>query len=37
MNNKNFDLIVANDVSKEGAGFKSDTNIVSIINREEQY
>jgi phosphopantothenoylcysteine decarboxylase/phosphopantothenate--cysteine ligase len=28
---KNFDFIVANDVSKEGAGFKSDTNIVTII------
>lgn len=34
LNNKNFDFIVANDVSKEGAGFKSDTNIVSIIDRE---
>lgn len=28
---KNFDFIVANDVTKEGAGFKSDTNIVNII------
>lgn len=34
LNNKNFDFIVANDVSKEGAGFKSDTNIVSIIDRK---
>ena len=30
---KNFDFIVANDVSKEGAGFKTDTNIVSIIDK----
>jgi phosphopantothenoylcysteine decarboxylase/phosphopantothenate--cysteine ligase len=31
---KNFDFIVANDVSKDGAGFKTDTNIVTIINKE---
>ncbi len=31
---KNFDFIVANDVSKDGAGFKSDTNIVTIIDRD---
>lgn len=30
---KNLDFIVANDVSKEGAGFSVDTNIISIINR----
>ncbi len=30
---KNFDFIVANDVSKEGAGFNVDTNIISIINK----
>ena len=30
---KNLDFIVANDVSKAGAGFKSDTNIVTIIER----
>src|SRR5699024_2852961 len=29
---KNFDFIVANDVSKEDAGFRTDTNIVSIID-----
>ncbi|MBC2577200.1 bifunctional phosphopantothenoylcysteine decarboxylase/phosphopantothenate--cysteine ligase CoaBC [Peptostreptococcus russellii] len=29
---KNLDFIVANDLTKEGAGFKSDTNIVKIIN-----
>jgi phosphopantothenoylcysteine decarboxylase/phosphopantothenate--cysteine ligase len=28
---KNLDLLVANDVSKEGAGFEVDTNIVSIL------
>jgi len=33
MKEKNFDFIVANDVTQEGAGFKGDTNIVSIIDR----
>jgi phosphopantothenoylcysteine decarboxylase/phosphopantothenate--cysteine ligase len=33
---KNLDLIVANDVTIEGAGFATDTNIVTIINREGQ-
>lgn len=28
---KNFDFIVANDITEKGAGFKSDTNIVTII------
>ncbi|SEN16228.1 bifunctional phosphopantothenoylcysteine decarboxylase/phosphopantothenate--cysteine ligase CoaBC [Lihuaxuella thermophila] len=31
---KGMDLIVANDVSKPGAGFGSDTNIVSVYDRE---
>lgn len=31
---KNLDFIVANDVSKEGAGFKTDTNIVTIIDKK---
>jgi len=31
---KNLDLIVANDVTMEGAGFATDTNIVTIINKE---
>ena len=31
---KNLDFIVANDVSREGAGFDGDTNIVSIIDRQ---
>ncbi|MEW8972762.1 MAG: bifunctional phosphopantothenoylcysteine decarboxylase/phosphopantothenate--cysteine ligase CoaBC [Tissierellaceae bacterium] len=30
---KNFDFIVANDVTQKGAGFKGDTNIVTIIHR----
>lgn len=33
INNKNFDIIVANDVTKPGAGFGSDTNIVTIMDR----
>ena len=30
---KNLDIIVANDLSKEGAGFKGNTNIVTIIDK----
>jgi phosphopantothenoylcysteine decarboxylase / phosphopantothenate---cysteine ligase len=30
---KNLDLIVANDISAEGAGFDGDTNIISIYDR----
>ncbi|MDI6604645.1 MAG: bifunctional phosphopantothenoylcysteine decarboxylase/phosphopantothenate--cysteine ligase CoaBC [Thermoanaerobacteraceae bacterium] len=30
---KNLDLIVANDILQEGAGFNKDTNIVQIIDR----
>jgi len=33
---KNLDLIVANDVTQEGAGFAHDTNIVTIIDRTER-
>lgn len=32
LNRKHCDLIVANDVTQEGAGFGSDTNIVSIFD-----
>lgn len=35
LKSKNLDFIVANDVTKEGAGFKSDTNIITIIDKEE--
>jgi phosphopantothenoylcysteine decarboxylase/phosphopantothenate--cysteine ligase len=31
---KNLDMIVANDVSREDAGFESDTNLVKVIYRE---
>ncbi len=31
---KNLDLVVANDVTQEGAGFASDTNIAKIIYRD---
>jgi phosphopantothenoylcysteine decarboxylase/phosphopantothenate--cysteine ligase len=30
---KNLDLVIANDVSKQGAGFDIDTNIITILNR----
>jgi phosphopantothenoylcysteine decarboxylase/phosphopantothenate--cysteine ligase len=33
---KNLDMIVANDVTQEGAGFAHDTNIVTLIDRSEQ-
>ena len=31
--NKNMDLIVANNLRQEGAGFRTDTNIITIIDR----
>lgn len=31
---KNADLIVANDVTKEGAGFNTDTNIATLIKKD---
>ncbi len=31
---KHADLVVANDVTKEGAGFNNDTNIATIIDRD---
>jgi len=31
---KNLDLIVANDVTEPGAGFDTDTNIVTILSRD---
>lgn len=36
INKKNLDFIVANDVTKEGAGFGTDTNIVTIISKTGQ-
>ncbi|HDQ03931.1 MAG TPA: bifunctional phosphopantothenoylcysteine decarboxylase/phosphopantothenate--cysteine ligase CoaBC, partial [Deltaproteobacteria bacterium] len=32
LKSKKMDLIVANDLRKEGAGFQTDTNIITIIN-----
>jgi phosphopantothenoylcysteine decarboxylase/phosphopantothenate--cysteine ligase len=31
---KNLDMIIANDVSREDSGFKSDTNLIKIIHRD---
>lgn len=31
---KNLDMIVANDVSREDAGFESDTNLIKVIYRD---
>ena len=31
---KNMDLIVANDLTQEGAGFQTDTNIIKILDRK---
>jgi len=33
---KNMDIIVANDVTKEGAGFGYDTNIIKILTADDQ-
>src|ERR1700759_1009980 len=33
---KHADMIVANDVTKEGAGFDTDTNIVTLYSRDGQ-
>lgn len=33
LENKNADIIVANDLTQEGAGFGTDTNIVKIISK----
>ena len=34
LKNKNLDLIVANNIKQEGAGFGTDTNIVSITGKD---
>lgn len=34
MEKKGLDIVVANDITKEGAGFNSDTNIATILVRE---
>lgn len=33
---KNLDAIIANDVTREGAGFESDTNVITIIARDRK-
>ena len=33
---KNLDLVVANDITRKGAGFNSDTNIATIISRANE-
>ena len=35
MQKKNLDIVVANDVSREGSGFDSDRNAVTILMRDE--
>lgn len=34
LQDKNLDLIVANDLTAEGAGFAGDTNVVRLIYRD---
>jgi len=34
LKDKNADLIVANDVTAEGAGFDVDTNVVTLLSRD---
>ncbi len=36
MAKKNLDLVVANDITKKGAGFNADTNIATIITGEKE-
>jgi len=33
MEKKGLDMVVANDITKEGAGFDTDTNIATILTR----
>jgi phosphopantothenoylcysteine decarboxylase/phosphopantothenate--cysteine ligase len=34
MDKKGLDLVVANDITKEGSGFEVDTNIATIVTRD---
>ena len=34
LKSKNADMVVANDVTKEGAGFDVDTNIATLITKD---
>ena len=33
---KNLDMVAANNVKVEGAGFQGDTNVLTLITREEE-
>ncbi|MDT8859081.1 bifunctional phosphopantothenoylcysteine decarboxylase/phosphopantothenate--cysteine ligase CoaBC [Alkalihalobacillus sp. MEB130] len=35
LHSKNLDLIVANNITQAGAGFKGDTNIITIITKDD--
>ena len=34
--NKNLDMIAANNLKVEGAGFQTDTNVLTLITKEEE-
>ena len=34
--NKNCDMLVANSLKTEGAGFKTDTNVVTLLFKDHQ-
>ena len=36
MEKKGLDLVVANDITKEGAGFNTETNIATVLTRDHQ-
>lgn len=36
LKSKNLDIVVANDVTRDGAGFEAETNIVTILTRDGQ-
>jgi phosphopantothenoylcysteine decarboxylase/phosphopantothenate--cysteine ligase len=36
MENKGLDMVIANDITMEGAGFNTDTNIATIISKDSQ-
>ena len=36
LNKKNLDMIAANNLKVEGAGFKTDTNVLTLITQNEE-
>jgi len=34
LTSKNLDIVVANDITREGAGFDTETNVVTLITRD---